>query len=147
MFLDAGFLECNEIKLVLERIKEGNPLRKRVPAYCFLICDKQGNTIGNCDLKIGYNDALYYSGHIGYEIDEKHRGHHYAAKACELLFALAKKHGMDYLYVTCAPNNWPSRRTCEYLGGELLEIAELPKDHDLRVEAGHTHECIYKFTL
>lgn len=144
---DLVSLEDDQIKLVLEKTKEGNPARKRAPAYCFRIFDRQGDPIGTCDLKIGDVDGLYYSGHIGYEIGEKYRGHHYAAKACKLLFALAKKHGMDSLSITCAPNNWPSRKTCESLGGELLEIAELPKDHELRVEAGHTHECIYFFAL
>ena len=147
VFYNTGFLESDEIKLVLERTREEDPARKRVPAYCFLICDKQDHTIGNCDLKIGYSDSLYYSGHIGYEIHEKYRGHHFAAKACRMLFDLAKKHGMNYLYITCTPDNWPSRKTCERLGGKLLEIAELPEDHDLRVESGHTHECIYRFDI
>ena len=146
-FFDTGFLESDEIKLVLERTKEADPSRNRVPAYCFLICDRQNDTVGYCDLKIGYSDSLYYSGHIGYGIDEKYSGHHYAAKACRLLFDLAKMHGMKYLYITCTPENLPSRKTCEYLGGELLEIAELPEDHDLRVESGHTHECIYEFSF
>ena len=140
-------LESEEIRLVLEKVNEADPARNRVPAYCFRICDKNGNAVGNCDLKIGYSDSLYYSGHIGYEIAEEHRGHHYAAKACRLLFGLAKKHGMPYLLITCAPTNLPSRRTCEYLGGKLLEIAELPESHDLRVESGHTHECVYRFDL
>ena len=146
-FYDTEHLESEEIRLVLEKLKEADPSRNRVPAYCFRICDKQGNEVGTCDLKIGYSDSLYYSGHIGYEISEGFRGHHYAAKACRLLFGLAKKHGMAYLLITCAPSNLPSRKTCEYLGGELLEIAELPGGHDLRVEDGHTHECIYRFTL
>lgn len=146
-FFNTDFLESDEIKLVLEKTKEENPLRKRVPAYCFLICDKQNHTVGYCDLKIGYTDSLYYSGHIGYEIDERFRGRHYAAKACRLLFDLAKMHEMEYLYITCDPGNLPSRKTCEYLGGELIEIAELPEDHDLRCEKGHTHECIYRFCL
>lgn len=40
--------------------------------------------MGYCDLRIGYNDNLYYGGHIGYGINEEYRGHHYDAKACEL---------------------------------------------------------------
>ena len=146
-FFDTAFLASDEIKLVLERVREAEPARKRLPAYCFLICDSRGSPLGSCDLRIGYSDDLYYSGHIGYEIAEPHRGHHYAAKACRLLFSLAKKHGMDYLYITCTPDNLPSRKTCEALGGSLLEIAELPEDHDLRVEKGHTQECIFQFTL
>ena len=104
-FLDTDFLESEEIKLILERTTEADPIRDYVPAYHFTICYKWGNSMGHCDLRIGYNDNLYYGGHIGYAINEEYRGHHYAAKACMLLFELAKKHGMVYLYVTCNPDN------------------------------------------
>lgn len=146
-FFDTDFLENDEIKLVLERIAEEDPVRKWVPAYHFLICDKQGRKMGKCDLRIGYSDGLYYGGHIGYEIDEEYRGRHYAAKACRLLFELAKKHGMDHLYITCDPDNLPSRKTCELLNGKLLETAVLPKDNDMRINDGDTEKCIYGFEL
>lgn len=146
-FLDTDCLETNEIKLILERTAEADPVRNWVPAYHFLICDKQGSAMGRCDLRIGYNKNLYYGGHIGYSINEGNRGHHYAAKACALLFKLAKKHGMDQVYITCDPDNWPSRRTCEYLKGELLEIAELPEDNDMRINDGDTEKCVYRFIL
>ena len=64
-----------------------------------------------------------------------------------LLFELAKRHGMDHLYITCDPDNWPSRKTLEYLNGELLEIAELPEDNDMRVNDGDTEKCIFRFDL
>ncbi len=146
-FLNTDFLESEEIKLVVESTAEGNPEKNWLPAYHFLICDKQGNRLGNCDFRVGYTDDIYYGGHIGYEVDEEHRGHHYAAKACKLLFELARKHEMEYLYVTCNPDNWPSRKTLEYLNGELLEIAELPEDNDMRVEDGETEKCVFKFEL
>lgn len=146
-FLDTEFLEGEEVKLVLNRTVEADPVRKWVPAYHFFICDKQGNKMGNCDLRVGYNEGLYYGGHIGYSIDEEYRGHRYAAKACELLFELARKHGMDYLYITCDPGNWPSRKTLEYLKGDFLGIAELPEDNDMRINDGDTEKCIFKFEL
>jgi predicted acetyltransferase len=146
-FLDTSFLESGEIKLVLERTAEENPVRNWVPAYYFLICDKEGRRMGACDLRVGYREGLYYGGHIGYAVDEAFRGHHYAAKACRLLFRLAEKHGMDHLFITCDPDNFASRRTCEALGGELLEIAELPEDNDMRVNDGDTHKCVYRFEL
>ncbi|MBR6281635.1 MAG: GNAT family N-acetyltransferase, partial [Lachnospiraceae bacterium] len=98
-FLNTDFLESEEIKLIVENTAEGNPEKKWLPAYHFLICDKQGNRLGDCDFRVGYTDGIYYGGHIGYEVDEEHRGHHYAAKACKLLFELARKHEMEYLYV------------------------------------------------
>ncbi len=39
---------------------------------------------------------------------------------------------MEYLYITCNPDNYASKKTCEYAGGKLLEIAELPEGNDMR---------------
>lgn len=146
-FLDTAFLQNDEITLVLERTADADPVRKWVPAYHFNICDKQGRKMGVCDLRIGYCDGLYYGGHIGYTVFEEYRGSHYAAKACLLLFSLARRHGMDHLFITCSPDNQASRKTCEYLHGKLLEIAELPEDNDMRVMDGDTQKCIYRFEL
>ena len=146
MFLNTDFLKNDEIKLVLERTAEGDPVKNWVPAYYFSICDLNGTKMGSCDLRIGYNERLYYGGNIGYGIEEAYRGHHYAGKACLLLFELARKHEMDYLIITCNPNNHASQKTCEYAGGTLLEIAELPDWHNMR-EEGETEECIYRFDL
>ena len=146
-FLDTDFLESDEIKLVLERTTDADPARNWVPSYHFLICDRQGTAMGHCALRIGYHDSLYHGGHIGYSVHEKYRGHHYAAKACKLLFLLAKEHNMSYLYITCDPDNLPSRRTCEYLQGEFLGVVELPEDNDMKINDGKTHMCIFKFNL
>ncbi len=146
-FLNTDFLDDGEIRLVLRVIREADPARGRVPAYLFDITDGQGQKVGCCDLRVGWIDSLYYSGHIGYEVGEAHRGRHYAAKACRLLFILAKKLGMPYVLITCRPDNAASRKTCERAGCRLVEIAELPPDHELRTESGHTHECIYRYDL
>lgn len=146
-FLNTDFLENDEIKLVIERLDAGNPDRNWVPAYHFHICDLRGNIMGTCVLRLGCTDGLYYGGHIGYRVYEEFRGHHYAAKACALLFSLAKQHRLRFLYITCNPENYASRKTCEYLGGEFFGIVELPEDNDMRVNKGETHKCIFRFTL
>ena len=146
-FLDTSDLKTEEISLRLDHTAEADPVRGWVPAYYFDILDRTGQKLGNCDLRVGHTEGLYYGGNIGYAVDEPYRGRHYAAKACKLLFELARRHGMDYLIITCHPTNLPSRRTCEILGGKLLEIAELPADNDMRVQDGHTHECIFRFDL
>lgn len=146
MFLDTAFLFDDEIRLQLEKTLPGDG-KDFVPAYHFLICDPEGHAMGRCDLRIGHNEKLYYGGNIGYRVEEPYRGHHYAGKACKLLFALAKKHDLGYVIITCNPDNWPSRKTCEYVGGVLMEIVELPEDNDMRVQDGETHKCIYKITL
>ena len=146
-FYNTDFLNSDEIDLILEKTTDEDPKRKFVPAYHFNICDKHGNVMGKCSLRVGYNENLYYGGHIGYGVDEAYRGNHYAAKACRLLFDLARMHGMEYLYITCRPDNLPSKKTCEYLCGELIEIAELPEDNEMRVKRGETETCVFKFNL
>lgn len=146
MFIDTGFLKNDEIQLKLEKTVEGNVEKDWVPAYHFAICNKEGTKMGVCDLRIGHNDKLYYGGNIGYRIEEEYRGNHYAGKACLLLFELAKMHHLNYVIITCNPDNVASRKTCEYAGGELLELVELPEDNDMR-ERGETSKCIFKFAL
>lgn len=146
MFIDTNFLKNDEITLVLEKTVDGDDKKDWVPAYHFAICSDTGIRLGVCDLRIGHNDNLYYGGNIGYRVNEEYRGHHYAAKACLLLFELARKHDLEYLIITCNPDNYASRKTCEYAGGKLLEIVELPEDNDMR-DSGEFEKCIYRFQL
>ena len=146
-FFDTSFLKSDEVTLRLEKTVEGNEARNWLPAYHFAICNPAGEKMGACDLRIGHNESVYYGGNIGYRVEPPYRGHHYAGKACLLLFDLACRHGLDWLIITCNPDNWPSRKTCEWLGGTLREIAELPEDNQMRLEEGETEKCIYHFTL
>ena len=116
------------------------------PAYKFNICLFDGAPIGRCDLRFGHNAKTYIGGNIGYSVDEAYRGHHYAAKACRLLFGLAKRHGFDHLFITCDPENAPSYKTCEAVGGKLLEIAAVPEDDEL-YERGMRKVCVFRFDL
>lgn len=144
---ETDFLEDGEISLRQVELARDDPQRKWDPAFHFDILDRTGARVGGCNLRLGHSEALYYAGNIGYEIDGPYRGHHYAGKACRLLFELARRQGMEYVIIVCAPSNQPSRKTCEWLGGELLEVAELPEDSDMRLEDGETHKCIYKFRI
>ena len=146
MFLNTDFLKNDEIQLILEKTADRDEEKGWVPAYHFAICNSDNIKMGKCDLRIGHNEKLYFGGNIGYSVDEAYRGHHYAGKACRLLFELAKKHDLGYVIITCSPHNHASIKTCEYLGGELLEIAELPLESDIR-EKGETQMCIFKFEL
>ncbi|MBE5989797.1 acetyltransferase (GNAT) family protein [Lacrimispora xylanisolvens] len=146
MVINMEFLKGEDIYLKLDKKTAGNIRKQWLPAYHFTICDMHGDEVGGCDLRIGYNKNAYYGGNIGYHIDENYRGHHYAGKACLLLFQLAKKHKMDYLIITCNPDNHASRKTCEYAGGTLEEIVEIPEDNDMR-KIGETEKCIYRFSL
>jgi len=145
-FDPAGWLQDDEIQLLLTEARSADPVHDLVPSYHFIIARLDGEAVGHCDLRIGHNEKLYYGGNIGYGVDEPHRGHHYAGKACLLLFQLARRHGLTYLYITCNPENFSSRRTCEYAGGVLAAIVDLPPDSDMYL-SGERRKCVYKFEL
>ena len=147
MFFDTSFMKTEEIQLILTRTDNADPEKNWLPAYHFDICDLNGNSMGHCVLRIGHNENVYYGGNIGYSVEPEYRGHRYSAKACRLLFQLAKMHGMDYVIISCAPDNDASRAIIESLNGEFVEMAQLPAYNDMRKDRGLTHVRIYKFTL
>ncbi len=145
-FKNTDNFKTNEIKLKLIKTTDAQPDKNWLPAYHFDICLLNDIVIGKCNLRIGHNEKTYIGGNIGYLIEEEYRGNNYAAKSCDLLFSLAKSHGMENLIITCGPDNIPSYKTCEKCGGELLEIADIPKDNEL-YEEGKRKVRVYKFIL
>lgn len=87
-----------------------------------------------------------YSGHIGYGVFPPARGHHYAERAVRLVVPLARAHGMNHLWITCNPDNIPSRRTCERLGAELVGIVDIPQTN-LLYEKGERQKCRYRLAI
>lgn len=147
-FHDPGPLVDDDLELVLVERFPGNLLKGIVPSYRFKMTHVgQDEGIGSIELRVGdTHHILMYGGHIGYRVLPEHRGHRYAAKACRLLLPLARSHAMGVLWITCNPDNAPSRRTCELAGGELVEIVDLPEDTDM-YRAGVRQKCRYRIDL
>jgi tagatose 1,6-diphosphate aldolase len=130
----------------------GDSRKNRVPAYHFWMRLAPNSNVpvpiaGHVGLRIGSTPELeMYFGHIGYNVYPPARGHHYAERACRLLFPLARAHGLPQLWITCNPDNIPSRRTCEHLGGEMVEIVDVPRGHVL-YERGERRKCRYRIAL
>ncbi len=146
MFFDTGFLKSDELFLKLAKTAEADAERQFVPAYHFRICLVDGTEIGSCDLRIGHNQKTYYGGNIGYSVKPEYRGRHYAGKACLLLFELAKKHGMEFVRISCGTENAASARSCEFAGGVLEATVDLPPESDMYLE-GLRRVHIYRFAL
>jgi tagatose 1,6-diphosphate aldolase len=133
--------------------QEGDPSAGRVPAYHFWmladppICDPPLPIAGGMGLRIGNTKEIeLYSGNIGYHVYPFARGRRFAERSCRLIFSLARRHGMERLWITCNPDNIASRRTCERLGATLLDIVTIPNDHPFR-SRGETEKCRYLIDL
>ena len=145
-FLDPGALSDGELELILVETKPGDPSREWLPGYLFEM-RVGGRRAGGLNLRVGNaRKIVMYAGHIGYAVEPEHRGHHYAERACRLILPLAKAHGLDTIWITCNPDNIPSRRTCERLGAEMVEIVPLPEDDD-QYQAGDREKCRYRLDL
>lgn len=106
-----------------------------------------GMFAGRISLRISTRfDMEMYFGQIGYAVFPAARGHRYAERACRLLLPLTRRHGIRDLWITCNPENIASRRTCEHLGGEMIEIVDVPHDNPL-YHRGDKRKCRYKIPL
>ncbi len=132
-FTELPALSDGEISLTCIRKSPADSQKGWVPCYRFEIC-LHDESIGYADLRIGYDENLFYSGNIGYAIDEPFRGHGYAGRACRLLLPAAKAHGMKTLCITNNPLNHASYRVCEKLGARFIGKAPLPKWHSMYSE-------------
>ncbi len=146
-FLDPGKLVDHELELILSETNPENVEKKYVPAYKFdLYNTATKEKMGYIHLRIGQNENIFYGGNIGYGVDEKYRGHHFAARSCKLLFDLARRHGLSEVWITCNVGNFASRRSAELAGFKLIEIVDLP-EHNEMYEKGERQKCRYKIDL
>lgn len=147
--LEPGRLVDGELELVLFRSYHAKANNETVPTYRFkmFIGGEDGEEVGRIDLRVRDTERIImYLGHIGYRVSPKYRGSHYAARATRLLLPLARSHGMETLWITCNPENFPSRRTCELAGAILVEIVDVPKNSDFYT-AGEKQKCRYRLDL
>jgi predicted acetyltransferase len=129
-----------------------DPAKGHVPCYHFWMrlhpdVKPPVPIAGTISLRVGDSpDLKIFSGHIGYNVFPPARGHHYAERACRLLFGLARHHGLRPLWITTDPDNPPSRRTCERLGGRMIEVVEIPPNH-LLYARGQRRKCRYRIDI
>ena len=145
MFIEPGKLQDRELLLALDRYLKVDPEREGVPTYYFNMV-REGSTIvvGSISLRIGNPDQLVlYRGHIGYSVKPEYRGHHFAARSVRLLIQLAAVHKLNPIWITCDPDNFASRRTCELVGAEFVEIIDIPPEEDL-YHGGIRQKCRYR---
>ena len=147
-FHNPGKLIDGDLQLILEETRPADPAKGYAPEYRFkMVLAGQEEKIGGINLRVGNTEHLTkYGGHIGYGVEPEHRGHHYAARSVRLLLPLARRHGLETLWITCNPDNAASRRTCELAGAEFIEIVDVPEDTDI-YQRGERQKCRYRLDL
>ncbi len=144
IFFEPGDLIDDDLELRLTKTLQANESENHVPEYGFhMFKTGTNNFMGNIGLRIILNDRLKkYGGNVNYNVEEKHRGNRYASRSCKLLFPLARKHELCELLVTCAPDNIGSKKTCEAIGGKLIET------NYIEIEPGKFRDtCRYKICI
>jgi len=145
---DVGPMRDRDLWLELRIREPENPTRGWVPAYRFAMrLDGVGHAVGRLGFRVGTTHTIErYAGHLGYEVSPAFRGNRLAERSCRLIFSLARRHGFQELWITCNPDNWPSRRTCERLGAELIDTVDVPRDSDV-FGPGSERKCRYLLAL
>jgi predicted acetyltransferase len=122
-------------------------IRPGVPALALRAGAPDLVIVGSVSLRIGHSLNLdRYLGHIGYHVMPSARGHHYSERASRLLLPIARAHGHQHIWITCNPDNIPSRRTCERLGAVYVDTVSLPRDNALYTQ-GDRQKCRYRLEL
>lgn len=138
-------IESSELILKITEKCEGD--KEIIPFYYYDIIRKSDSaTVGKISIRIGNNFHSYYNGHIGYEVFEKYRKNGYAYKASLMVLDVARFHGMEFIYLTCAESNIASYKTIEKLGAELTEICNVPEQY-FGWREGMEKQRIYKLIL
>ena len=102
--------------------------------------------VGTIDFRDGYDPWLYFGGHIGYRVDPRYRGSHYAYKACMALKPYMIDHHHTTIYISASPENIASRKTIEKLGADLLDTVDVPYAH-WSYKQGERVKCIYQWDI
>jgi len=145
---DYEIIKGEGIDLKLLKKNPGDSSKGWSAEYKFQIQVHDSNQrIGHINLRLEDNDVVMnYIGHIGYSVIKEHRGHKYSVKACSLLKKVMKDHQMNRVIITCNPENYASRNTCEMLGAKLLDIVDVPKGLDC-YSPEESKKCRYEWSI
>ena len=132
-----------DLQLELDSVTP-HPVHK-VKTYFFRMHNvPSGEQVGRINLRLGSGPHIErYAGHVGYFVESAHRGNAYASRALRLLVSVARQLELDPIWITCDPENIPSRRACERAGAEFMEIVNVPSDCTIH-QNGHPKKCRYR---
>lgn len=147
-FLSVALPCDGDLSLALVGTEPLNMTTGWVPTYRFeMYLHGVRGKVGNISLRIANTPhVVNYLGHVGYGVELHYRGRHLAARSCRLLMPLAKEHDLNPVWITCNPDNWASRRSCELAGAQFVEIVNVPPDNPIYM-GGEKQKCRYRLDV
>jgi tagatose 1,6-diphosphate aldolase len=138
-------LTAGDVILRFNQIVPGDTSRDFVPYYHFRIVTSGGCDVGHINFRVGDTEHVrLVAGHIGFEVDERFRGHGYARQACNAIAPLVRT-VYETVLITCDPDNFPSRRTIERLGAVFIDEVAVPP-HEPAFQRGIRRKRRYSWT-
>ena len=137
-------LSFGAVRLRFVRVVPGEPSRGFVPYYHFRILTVEGLDVGHINFRVGDTEHVRFcAGHIGFEVLEAFRGHHYALEACHAIAPFVRSvHGA--VTITCDPDNGASIWTIKRLGAAFVDEVAVPP-HDPHYERGSRSKRRYSW--
>ena len=134
-FLPFTSTLINNFSLKLKKAYPANLEKMWVPYYHFYMIYKN-QEVGYINFRLTNSPKLLsYFGHLGYRVDEAHRGFGYAGQAIKMLSPFIRQHAFEDVIITCHPQNTASKRVLEKLGAQYQKTCifeDLPKGYDLK---------------
>lgn len=145
MIKKMDVIEGDRIVLSIDKFIPENKEKGYVPAILYhVILKRENKVIGHCSARLGWNESMYYCGHVGYSIDEEYRGNGYAVEAVNLVKEIFKANKMNFIYITNSPDNHASIRVCEKLGAKFIKIMEFTEQDLKRFAAQDSFKNIWE---
>jgi len=146
MFTDIPTnLDSGPICLQFDKIVTPEPGGELCPFYHFKIINNSDEIVGHINFRIGDTRHITMcAGHVGFGIVKQFRGNSFSFYACKALAPFIRRHYKRIL-LTVDPENQPSIRIIEKLGGVFLNEIEVPSD-DPAYAGGARRKRRYEWT-
>lgn len=146
-YLQVPIYRYENVSLYNDKINLEQPNSGFDPYYQFDI-NADGKRVGGIFIRMGYSIRIHYSAQIGYWIDdESNRNRGYMTKALLALKPFLKKCGFKYVLITNDENNAASRRVCEKIGANFLNVVDTPTWSGLYQKDGQRRTSRYEWAI
>jgi predicted acetyltransferase len=138
-------LASGDVRLRFIQVVPGDASRGLVPSYQFGILMGGAMDVGKISFRVGDTEHVHIcAGHIGYEVQERFRGHGFALHACRAIAPFVRSFYQSVI-ITCNPDNLASIRTLERLGAAFIDEVAVPP-HDPHYKSGSRRKRRYRWT-